>query len=142
MKLDEQVCSYSQAKKLAQLGFTSTTQFYWITSESFGKTDPVLVSVQDQQTSAEGSFYAAPTVAELGILLPTEISHEDELYYLQGTIGNRQGEFYYIWFQSSLDNAEWELFPSIEKDTEAEARAEALIWLIENDFVSVEKLTC
>ncbi len=142
MKIEEQVCSYSQAKRLAELGLRLPTLFHWVPGEKSGDAVPAFLGDQDLPDSVAKEQYPAPTVAELGLLLPTEISLDDEDLYLQGTIGNRRREFYYIWFQSSIDNVEWELFPSIEKETEAVARAEALIWLIENEFVKVENLSC
>ncbi len=142
MKLEEQVCTFDQSVKLAELGVNLTTAFYWVANGN-GQGDPVKIRLglkEDGHQTAE-SCYPAYTTAELGILLPYELNLEEEDLYIQGTIGNRRGEFYYIWFQSSLDNVEWELFPAIEKDTEAQARADALIWLIENNYVSVADLT-
>jgi hypothetical protein len=132
MKIEDQVCSFKQAKKLAELGIDLPTMYRWQVDQSRGdgESSPKLVL----------SDYPAPTVAELGLLLPTVINLDEEDLYLQGTIGNRRGEFYYIWFQSSLSNGEWEIFPSIEQETEAMARADALIWLIENDYVDVAEL--
>ena len=130
MKKEDQVCTLVQARKLVELDVKLSTLFYWVV----GNDEPRLVSSDQVRDAMDVEKYPAPTVAELGMLLPWQISLEDEDLYLQGTIGNRQGEFYYIWFQSSIDNVEWELFPAIERDTEAEARAEALIWLIENEF--------
>ncbi len=140
MRLEEQVCSMEQAKKLVDLGLQLSTCYYWLEQGNVGMETQTLLSESDITSIADAHFYPAPTVAELGILLPTEITDEDEDYYLQGSIGDRRGEFFYIWFQSALDNIEWELFPAIEKDTEAEARAEALIWLLENGMVKPENL--
>lgn len=141
MKLEDQVCTFNQAVKLAELGVNLSSAFYWI-AEGKGQSDPAKfkLAVKEEDHDSADTCYPAFTTAELGILLPYELNLEDEDLYIQGTIGNRRGEFYYIWFQSSLDNVEWELFPAIEKDTEAQARADALIWLIENDFVSTADL--
>jgi hypothetical protein len=137
MKLEKQVCSFMQAKKLSDLGLKAVTYFYWVKGEN---EEPTLIPCPANPETIRKKIYPAPTVAELGILLPAEITYEDEDLYLQGTMGNRPGEFYYIWFQFATDNAEWELFPAIEEDTEAEARAEALIWLMENGIVKPENL--
>lgn len=141
MKLEKQVCSFTQAKKLAELSLCVDSLFNWkLTTEGSESISEVVFSQTEKIVPAD--LLPALTVAELGLLLPSVVQYdEDEDYYLQGSIGNREGEFYYIWFQSSLDNVEWELFPSIEKDTEAEARAEALIWLIENGYVDPKTLT-
>ncbi len=137
MKKEDQVCTFEQAKKLSELGVDLPTLFCWHSTGQYQSNEDqfVLVLTDELKGSNDSVCYPAPTVAELGTLIPYEISLEDEDLYLQGTIGNRQGDFYYIWFQSSIDNVEWELFPAIERETEAEARAEALIWLIDNEFI-------
>jgi hypothetical protein len=142
MKIEDQVCSFKQAKKLAELGIDLPTMYRWQVDQSRGdgESSPKLVLSAKSGKKDSAKDYPAPTVAELGLLLPTVINLDEEDLYLQGTIGNRRGEFYYIWFQSSLSNGEWEIFPSIEQETEAMARADALIWLIENDYVDVAEL--
>ena len=133
MKLENQICTLNQAIKLKNLEVPQKSLFFW---EVSGKRSEIKQAAEVDISKSFSAF----NVAELGLLLPCLVPLEEEDYYLQGTIGNREGEFYYIWFQSSIDNVEWELFPAIEKDTEAEARAEALIWLLENDFLKAEEL--
>ncbi|MBU2513458.1 hypothetical protein KJ966_19120 [bacterium] len=142
MKIENQVCSVDQAKRLVELGIRLQTFFQWELPVNTKRSDPDVfsLSVVSSIPGKKVISYPAPSVAELGELLPTVISLEEEDLFIQGSLGKRRGEFHYIWFQSSLDNVEWELFPAIEKDTEAEARAEALIWLIENDYVKLEDL--
>ena len=142
MKLEDQVCTFEQSLKLAELGVALPTTFYW-SAKGKDRSDPAAfkLTIKEENDETADTCYSAFTTAELGILLPYELNLEDEDLYIQGTIGNRRGEFYYIWFQSSLDNVEWELFPAIERDTEAQARADALIWLIENEFVRVADLS-
>lgn len=142
MKVEEQVCSVTQSKQLSQLGVTATPSFYWKECAIPTKDKPSFQLVLADQLEHKGSerYFPAYSVAELGLLLPAEITHEDEDLYLQGNIGNRKGEFFHIWFQSSIDNAEWDLFPAIEQDTEALARADALIWLLENSYINPSHL--
>jgi len=142
MRIEDQVCTFEQAEKLVELGVSLKTVYSWKdgSDQKGEKPAPKLMLSSKCHDRNNSRIYPAPTVAELGILLPTEINLEEEDLYLQGTIGNRQGEFYYIWFQSSLDNVEWELFPAIEEDTEAGARSESLIWLIENDYINAADL--
>jgi len=106
MKLEDQVCSFEQARKLTELGVTLDTTFHW------------------------ESFYPALTVAELGVLLQpyTVVRNVDK-----GKIYWRLLDDYHL--------PRWESkAPLFYKDTEAEGRAEALIWLIENGYVKVESL--
>ena len=138
MKIENQVCTIDQAKKIKALGVDLKTYFSWVNNGDDNPSYEVLPTLQI--TDPSKTIYPAPTVAELGDLLPSSVSLEDEDLFIQGSLGNRKGEFHYIWFQSSLDNVEWELFPAVERDTEAEARCEALIWLLENDFVTKEDL--
>ncbi len=128
MKIEKQVCTIDQAKKLADLGVKQDAFFKWVVT---GNSTDLLISSSVENMES----YSAFSVAELGVLLPSVIHLEDDDYYLHGSIGNREDEFYYIWFLSSFENVEWETFPAIEKDTEAEARAESLIWLLENKYL-------
>lgn len=143
MKAERQVCTIHQARRLVELGAFPKTYFQWEASinRQSGELEDVCLVVTEIEPSSAKTRFPAPTVAELGELLPSVVGLEDEDYYIQGSLGKRKGEFHYIWFQSSLDNVEWELFPAVEKDTEAEARAEALIWLIENKFIGIEDFT-
>lgn len=136
MKLEDQVCSFTQAQKLVALGLDVCSYFLWQKNDNL----PAIVVSEEQNGPKNSSCYPALTVAELGVLLPAEISVDDEDLYLQSTIGNRKGEFHYLWFQFGVDNAEWDLFPAIEQDTEALARADALIWLIENNYLNPAEL--
>ena len=136
MELKNQVCNLEQAKKLVELKLGVISTFSWVLPTKMSEPEPsTLKNTRDLQPETLPNCLPALTVAELGALLPSIVHLEEEDYYLQGTIGNRQGDFFHIWFQSSLDNVEWEIFPAIEEDTEAEARAAALIWLIENRFL-------
>lgn len=142
MKIKEQVCTLEQARRLSELGAKLDTVFKWIVEEKGRENSPSAEIIYSGLVTepADGILLPAPNSSELGMLLPSMIMLDDEDLFLQGTIGNRGGGFYCIWFQSSIDNVEWDEFPAVEKDTEAEARAEALIWLIENGYVNVSDL--
>ncbi len=142
MKVEDQVCTIEQAKRFVELGIRLQTYFQWEVPDNADRSESetCALSITSSAMKKNINTYPAPSAAELGELLPAVVSLEEEDLFIQGSLGNRRGEFHYIWFQSSLDNVEWELFPAIEKDTEAEARAEALIWLIENEFVKIEDL--
>jgi len=126
MKLEDQVCSFDQARKLTELGVTLDTTFHW---ECFNFETPKLAYLEAEDVIAlydyPESFYPALTVAELGVLLQpyTVVRNVDN-----GKIYWRLLDDYYL--------PKWESkAPLFYKDTEAEGRAEALIWLIENGYV-------
>jgi len=113
MKLINQVCSLDQAAKLKALGINQVQQtFYW----QFGAPHyPVHVN-------AYQPYFAAFTSAELGEMLPRECYTMLE-----------PGIEMHVW-HCGTDNEEV-LF---QADTEAQAKAELLIWLLEKGKLNPE----
>jgi hypothetical protein len=130
MELEDQVCSFEQAKKLIELEVAVDTTFYW---DCFNFETPKLVYPKVEDIIAfydyPESFYPAPTIAELGILL--------------------DGGYYAVthWSIRRMRNSNWGLFNNrsfkndpiyiylYPKHGENLARAESLIWLIKNDRI-------
>lgn len=117
MKLEDQVCSLWNAKKLAELGV--------IRKSYFGVHDLGRVKKASSIAIEEDfGWFDAYTVGELGEMLPhTCYSNKDDLgvcdCYFRG------------YFRVPL---------SVSANTEADARALMLIWLIENKHVDVNEL--
>lgn len=119
MKLEQQVCSLELARELNELGTKQDSLFWWQVCED-STTD-----LQYQKTTTNfglpvRDWYSAFTVAELGNLLGKHcLSNSVE----------------YGWACSC-----WGINPSVPTifaDTEADARAKMLIFLIENGFMGL-----
>jgi hypothetical protein len=120
MKLEDQVCSFRQSKILAKhLPVFQTEPYFWYT-KSGG-----IISVDNFHWQAE-SWIPTYTVAELGVLLHGYIIFVNNVGFWQLS-------------KATPLNALTSL--SLYKDIpEAHARADALIWLIEEDFEKPEDL--
>src|ERR1044071_3781768 len=99
MKIEDQVCTLEQAKRLKELGVVQESEFYWM------KWITVLEDGTEHEwkvvfNKAWGEYYSAYTVAESGVMLPdVTVSYRN----LKG--------FYCIGFEN----------PCFESNTEAEA---------------------
>lgn len=121
MKLENQVCNLELAKKLKELGVKHENYFWWTGDSESGF---VVVGPYDKRTYRGAENHPAFTVAELGECLPTKVG-EKRLR---------------IWFvknprQYCVAYVDLEKFIA---DTEADARAKMVIYLIENNLM--EKL--
>lgn len=128
MKIEDQVCSLELAKKLKELGVKQESLFWWQVDIdghaelNFGKT------LTNYGVKVE-AHYSAFTVAELGEMLPGNISG---LYFVtqKGLMGNS-------WYVEALTVVgHSEVWLAIAK-TEADARAKCLIYLIENKLITL-----
>lgn len=112
MKLESQVVSMKLSKELFDLNVPQESCFYWMAkSKQLAKKKPVNIGT---------GVYSAFTVAELGELLP---DWNDMLYFpkkLKGEWGGLVGTL-----------------EVIKADTEANARAKILIYLIENKLIKL-----
>ena len=127
MKLQDQVCTLDQAKKLVEFGVGCNSHFcYW--NNKLTETEKAKSSYKKHNMEMIKCF-PAYTVAELGVLLIYCIN--DVNIYIDKTA---DGEY---WKQVELFNG-----PKLGKlfKTEAQARAEALIWLLENKYLNVEDI--
>jgi len=131
MKLENQVTSLELAKKLKELGVKQESLFYYrfATDGHTNKTD--LNYGESHKDNDYASCVSAYTAAELGELLPTE--EKDGLGFFSGKAING-------WF---CEVKNYKVMPyerlhvELQHDTDANARAKMLIYLIENDlFIS------
>ena len=139
MKLENQVCSFEQAKRLLQLGLKAESYFVW-QSIITGTTELILTNkiVVRNEYKTKGTcirHFPAYTVAELGDLLKkTEFEkHQRFNWYvcLQPT-----GEYY-----AGIDIEIWDYQAWGDYFlTEAQAKAEVLSWLINNNYLKIKDL--
>ena len=126
MKIENQVVTIEQAKKLKELGVTAEPLFWYVID-----IDPItpLDIIQKWQHSNfdQCEKYPAYTVAELGVMMPSET-------FTQRT-GSEDSEYdNWEWVDDGNGNANG-LY-----ETEAAARASMLIYLLENHLTTPEEV--
>lgn len=127
MPLEKQVCSLELSKKLKELGVKKESYWYWL--EQMGRVFALAdkYEIERQWKASSREIYSAFTVAELGEMMAGEF------------IGACALEIKKEWWVSG---GEWEpgvpgRYKHLETaDTEADARAKMLIYLIENKLVN------
>jgi hypothetical protein len=90
MKLENQVATLEQSKRLKELGVDAPTLFAYFAIAEVAKDLIVrptgeykLCQVSEYKGYGSMAAIPAPSVAELGVMLPTRIYHEDEDYFLR-----------------------------------------------------------
>ena len=124
MKLEQQVCSLELAKRLKELGVKQESYAYWCWNNGTdvfpGKTDAIVLLNKGGRHVDSPTYCSAFTVAELGEMLREE---EFELpTYLSST-----KEWVAVCETTLIGGA----------DTEADARAKMLIYLLENKLITL-----
>ena len=117
LPLESQVCSLDSAKRLKELGCPQESLFYWTFDEGY--------SISQSRVSLFGQpIYSAYTVAELAEMIPSSFDLPKK--EMVSTIGK---EFPFVW-----------IYKEGIKQTEAEARAQMLINIVEFQINSREKI--
>ena len=128
MKLEAQICSLELAKRIYELGVKQESEWIWaIMNIGAGQSAYIYNTVSDKGYHRDVE-YSAYTVAELGEMLPDNIfscpsidrkDHiHDRMYYCKDVFNKIE---------------------PINANTEANARAKMLIYLIENKLLEVKK---
>jgi len=131
MKLEEQVVGLDLSKRLKELGVKQESLVVWADLDI---NCPKLVN---EGWGFEGEWCSAFTVAELGEILKWRL----DCYYseLVSTKGVKHNPPIVEWV-ATPDYGEYrEDVPEIIGNTEADARAELLIHLIEEGIITIEK---
>ncbi len=132
MKLEPQVVSLELAKKLKELGVNQASLFFYskFTDGSF--------EIELSKSSAMGaSDFSAFTVAELGEMLPAQLpgpSYKHPAYRL--AMEKQDTRWNIVYICATCGGREFE--PMLA-DTEADARATMLIYLLENELLPLEQ---
>lgn len=145
MKPEQQVCTLQQAKRLKELGLTQQSIFCFIGDENPDpkyNTPMQLYYSENARTDIGKSWYdnriAAFNVAELGELLK---EHPDGSYY-----SDHLGDWLWQILSFDVDSDEYPAGFKVthssdgEFETEAEARADQLLFMIENKLVDIDYL--
>lgn len=129
MKLEDQCVSLELAKKLKELGVKQKSLFcwYWL-----GLTERKYEL--ELSNAVACPFASAFTVAELGEMLPNTVPKQS-----RGTIivefWTRKGGT--SWYCNYVSGSEYLIESSVAGDTEADARAKMLIYLLENKIITL-----
>jgi hypothetical protein len=135
MELEKQVCSLEHAKRLKELGVKQLDNSLWAWAETCVGTHPVTHqniwghTVVANDFQADFEFVAAFTVAELGTKLGT---------FESDNRGSRKNKFRVHKHCKTVKKG-W-YFKKTYADTEANARAKMLVYLIENELINVQLL--
>lgn len=128
MKLEDQVVSLELAKKLKELGVKQESLFHWTETHI-----PYIEWVVKYNPQGLFQTLSAFTVAELGEMLPNIVQTGDTLSQpVTGKSNNKPG------YGCSLIDANRVTTHSLHQaETEADARAKMLIYLIENNLITI-----
>ncbi len=127
MKLEDQVCTFEQAKRLAELGIVQDSLFYWKENEiQTVVTDREMKSWIDKYLPACNKYYSAFTIAEL-------IQMNENVHNIDASTA-REGK----WFSTTNSSAKLREDQFTYYDTFAEACADKLIRAIELEYETVE----
>lgn len=143
MNLEKQVCSLELAKRLKELKFKQESLFYHVRlTDTPDAREHWLLRDRKWGVGALEE-YSAFTVAELGQLLPDELCDEDEdLPYFLTSEKRSDPDYWVLYYKQNdrglLGGLNGPLH--IEAATEADARAEMLIYLIEHKLIDPSTL--
>ena len=137
MKPDQQVCSLEPAKRLKELGIKQDSYFAWVEDQDTIGAGGELGGTGEFYLTQKQSFqegFSAFTVAELGEMLPRRIKGKASDYTL-AIKHNAVGGWLVFYEEHDGDTTMERRFA----DTEADARAKMLIYLLENKLISPEE---
>lgn len=125
MKIENQVCTLEQAKKLKELGVEQDSISWWKCNDDQNVVICGCTKKMNEKHFSFNNWFSAFTVAELGVMLP----NYEESHKATDTKG--------YWYCGSLEEQDndW-----VVADTQAEAMAKRLIGLIEYKRVQVEEV--
>lgn len=137
MELTKQVCSLELSKKLKELGVKQESYFWWIPSTNPVHPETYLDTLKEYESFEEIQAVSAFTVAELGDMLPQTIKKDEDIYYISPS-ANGSGLKYmdYTKYENGV-GIFLRAYPLVGADTEADARAKMLIYLLENNLITL-----
>lgn len=136
MKLENQVVSLDLAKRLKELGVKQESLFYWVSGDIVALPEWRVAQKREirlgkGQRTRDVETYSAFTVAELGEMLPGNTGTKSEALYFvtqKGLMGR-------MWYCNAIDMLTNKPRYGYEGNTEADARAKILIYLLKNKLI-------
>jgi len=126
MKLDEQTCTFEQGKELDSLGVREYSIFKWKKARRSDR--KMIVRTGEKKILDSFEIYPAFTASELGLLIWQTQDINPEFLTPIPDIKND-------WWILTKHGSK-----CFSAETEAEARAEVLLWLIKNEYVNPKEL--
>jgi hypothetical protein len=147
MQLEKQVCSLDLAKRLKELGAKQESLFYWgeegelITEEEYYDFQDFVSAVGKPEGTSIQKHYSAFTVSELGEMLPVNVKHikDAEYYWLEISKSFTLSDIWSVEYLRYEQDGSCICFDMqcFNDENEANARAEMLIYLLENKLIKV-----
>lgn len=138
MKLESQVCSLELAKRLKELGVKQNSIFYYQgTKDEIEREHGMILEFGKVLQHKEADFFSAFTVAEFGEMLPVKISANDvgeESTYGETWLTIEHSDGWWVSYENSNHQM---LVEQCNAATEAEARAKMLVYLLENQLITI-----
>lgn len=148
MKLEQQVVSLELAKRLKELGVKQESMVYFAHEGKLRLDASLYESYLEDRNDRDmpfrgkyaswlkevngGEIYSALTVAELGEMLPEEIEINEQSYWLE--FGRTLGRLHLVGYRK---NGTHDTYFEHTDDTEANARAKLLIYLLESKLINL-----
>lgn len=125
MKIEKQVCTLEQAKELAELQIEGFSLLYHIGGEVLNM-------------GYGNDYYPAFSCAELGMMLLIE----DDTHFTSTAYNEHLGEWQTFVTKRPEDEevTDFDILYTGEGDTEAESKADALIWMLNNGITNKENI--
>ena len=137
MKLEDQVVSLELAKRLKELGVKQESLFYWVNGLISNAEHAIECQYENRNKGTRHSISSAFTVAELGEMLPWRIDGKD-------ITDKRRKIAYFLEYEAGGMSVCYTHHLNVTKvlveriaETEADARAKMLIYIIENNLITV-----
>jgi len=129
MELNKQVCSLELAKQLKELRVEQESFWYWGYYEPARRWD-IIDSGEAENWDYPRGVFSAFTVAELGEMLPAGYISVSKILIVNTPIISGTSRFRVKYIKDDNENYE-------EDDTEADARAKMLIYLIKEKLIKL-----
>lgn len=142
MKLEQQVVSLEMAQRLKELGVKQESVSYWREFQLDSEFEKIAIWDVDTEMSYRSTIssiiqsISAFTVAELGEMLPEFVGKHSEYFlecYKTYCVPSEAG--YQIRYADNNGIGDPIILHSVSEDTEANARAKMLIYLIDNNII-------
>jgi len=138
---EKEVPSLKLCKKLEILGYPKKYGgWYWYNIRRLGVKDHYTLHLSHREPMydpTEEDMIKAPTLRELGEMLPPALKVDNKEYtYVQTLVNESESEHYERVFMVGYKNPKGKDLHSVEDYTEPNARAKMLIWLIEEGYVN------
>ncbi len=139
MKLEDQVVSLELAKKLKEFGIKQESLFYW--TEYNKESNKIGIVYTKGKIIDANNQYSAFTVSEFGFLMPHSYEKNSNTYFIETTAGHTKFGYITVCSSHFYEN-EHDCIGIVGDDfdgdgNEANARAQMLIYLIENKLIEV-----